>query len=351
MNFMRPMLHDKAFRFGAFRFHRCSFNRRSRLNRRNTNRLWQLGHADRGGRNRLDHGYVRRCLRRCVSSRFRLDRFSSRREIAAFIDIRIEHARLSAFGFGVAFAFRNIGGLIGRHAFFIAITASTTTTTTATTTLFTFTCCARLIGLQRFGSAVLLRFLTRLSVFRQLRHYRFALRQRFDGGFRLWLAAFASFGAIPTLPTLTAIGSFSTFRCAFTVLARFTRFPWLAHFTLLAGFTAFTSLTRLATFACFTRFAAFTSTTRFARLACFLRFPFFTTRVLTATGRTRRARCGRCRSRCAIARSSTTTTIAVPVTTLARTLRTFATRRACRRGRCDRRGRRLNFRLDAEQIL
>src|ERR1700688_4414898 len=224
MNFMRSMLHDKTFGFGAFRFHRCSFNRRSRLNRRNlrnTNRLRQLGHADRGGRNRLDHGDVRRCLRGYVSSRYSLDRFSIKCEIAAYIYIRIEYAGLSAFAVGVAFAFRNIGGLIGRHAFFIAITASTTTTTTATTTLFTFTRCAGLIGLQRFGSAVLLRFLTRLSVFRQLRHDRFALRQRFDGGFRLWLAAFASFGAIPTLPTLTTIGSFGTFRRAFTVLARF----------------------------------------------------------------------------------------------------------------------------------
>src|SRR5471032_2887331 len=359
MHFLRAMRHDKTFGFGASRFHGHCFNR---CNLRDTNRLRQLRHADRGGRNRLDRDCMCGCLYGCLHSRYRLNGFSHNGcEITAVIGfirrIRVKHTGLSPFAVSITVVFRGVSSLIGRHAFFFTITASTTTTPTTATALFAFTRRAGLIGLQCVSVAVLLRFLARQGVVRQFRHHRFALRQRFDGGFRLRLPAFAPFRTFAPFTALTAIGGFSTFRCAFaTVLTRFTR---LAHFARLAGFTSFSSLTRFATFACFTRLAAFTSTTRFTRLAGFtgfarftrfLWFPFLAARLTT----TRRARCAwRSASSggSAITRSSTTTAITVPVTPCARTLWPFATRRTCRCGRCDRRGSRFHFGLDAKQVL
>jgi hypothetical protein len=238
--------------------------------------------------------------------------------------------------------------MVDRHAFLIAIPTSTPATPPTTATLFTFPRRARLIGRHVFDGAFLRRH-PRLRVFRHVRRDRFALRQRFDGGFRLRFAtAFAAF---------TTLATFSAF-ARFTRLAGFARLPHFAGFTRLTRFANLTSFTRLAGITRFTRlpgFTAFTTRTRFAcftsSLAALARFPF-----LATSGRT----CGRARRRGgtahrgAVTRRGAATTIAAAIpagSAVARAFRTGTLRRTRRSRSDDGRRSRLRFRLGAEQVL
>ena len=239
--------------------------------------------------------------------------------------------------------------MVHTDAFIFALATSATTAPATATAFFTVTRRGCLVGLCRIDARQL-RF--RLRVFVHIGCNGFALVQRLDGGFLLRLLALT---ALRPFATLLAFRGFRTLRAldatfltpldafaTFAALARFTGFARLTGLTRFAEFTRFPSLARLAAF---TRFASFTSP------ACVTRFAFLATAALTAT---RAAGCTVRGRRRAIARRSTATAIAIAIAarTLA-ALRAFTAfaRGPCRRRRFDGRGRRLHFRLHAEQVF